>query len=148
MVTGKDYNIGQEAKMDLIDVNGNIINTFGLTEWDAKQQSNLITSEPISRKGKPVHRTAYKGWTGTMAIDRYNSDMDKLADLLEKNYFDGGPEMYFRVTVTERNPATGLDEQWMYNEVCLHMEDAGKRKTDEKVTQTFKWYSSSRQQLI
>lgn len=143
-----DYNLGHEAKLDLIDSQGNIINTYGLIEWNKKQISERISSFPITRKGKPVNRTAYKGWEGDMKIDRFNSDIDALADMLEKNYFDGGPEMYFRITVTERNPKNNQDEQWMYNEVCIHMEDGGSHKTDEKVTQTLKWYSTDRTKLI
>ena len=144
MISG--FNIGKEVSLDLVHPTIGIIPLGLVTAFTARPLKSRLSSIPITDAGLAVYRNIFMGWEGSFDVDRSNSVMDALFQLLEDNYYGGQPETYFMLTETIRNPDTSVDE-YRYINVVLEPEDHGNWRTEEKVTQRLSWVSARRERV-
>jgi hypothetical protein len=142
-----DFNLGNEAQLDLVEASGTLIDIGGLCEFEARQESDAVHTKPLANGGKRITRTIYNGWTGSFKFDRMTAKIDALAQRLEQNYLDGNPEIYFQIMQTIRDPQTGQVNQYQYEQVSLALDEGGSFRADEKVSQTIKFFAARRLQL-
>lgn len=138
------FNIGKEVSLDLIHPSVGVVNFGLLTSFNSRPLRNRLSSMPITNGGKSVFRNVFTGWEGSFEIDRSDSIVDALFQLLEDNFYAGNPETYFMITETIKNPDGSIDE-YRFKNVVLEPEDAGTWKSEDKVAQKFGFVATQRQ---
>jgi hypothetical protein len=138
------FNIGKETALDIIHPLFGIINFGLLTNFNSRPITRLLESLPITNGGESVYRDVFHGWEGTFEVDRTDSTLDALTDILESNYRNGQPETYAMITETITNPDGSID-QYRYKNVVLIPEDHGAWRGEEKVMQRLGFRASRRE---
>lgn len=141
-ITG--FNIGKETSLDLVHPTVGVINFGLLTSFNSRPIRNRLTSTPITNGGKSVFRNVFTGWEGSFEVDRADSVVDTLFQLLEDNFYAGLQETYFMITETIRNPDGSVDE-YRYKNVVLEPEDHGTWRSEDKIQQRFGFVATQRQ---
>lgn len=140
------FNIGKEAAIDFVHPAIGVL-SFGLaTSFETRPIRRRLQSIPITNNGEPVYREIFEGWEGTLEIDRTDSTMDALVQLLEDNYFSGRQETYLMITETITNP-DGTIDAYRYKNVVLEPESQGRWSGEEKVSQRMGWVCSRRERV-
>lgn len=142
-----DFNLGNEALVDLVTPDGRLIDLTGLVEFSVKPLADFVESKPITNGGRTLRRTVYHGFEGSLKFDRQSNAADILHNILESNYFNGGRENYFTLQHTIRDPKSNAINQFQYEECVVMMDDAGTHKADEKVSQEIKFRAARRVQV-
>jgi hypothetical protein len=114
------------------------------TNFTQKADDTLLKSEVIDNGGLPDHRVIPNGWSGTIDVDRASGDFDALFAFLESNYYAGGAQQYFTITVATPNKRTGGTDQYQYQGVVFHGYDPGTYTKTTITKVTVNWAAQQR----
>ena len=140
------FNLGTDKSITIIDNDTNAPISLGgrLVSFKADPKLEDVESAPIDNGGYTQNRTPYKGWTGTIMIDRAQGDFDALQALMESNYYTTGAQKYFTIidrTFNQNNKSTDI-YNFLYTTV--NMETSGDWKNAAKVEVTLKFKAQQR----
>jgi hypothetical protein len=114
------------------------------TNFTQKADDTLLKSEVIDNGGLPDHRVIPNGWSGTIDVDRASGDFDALFAFLEANYYAGGAQQYFTITVSTPNYRTGGIDRYAYQGVVFHGYDPGTYTKTTITKVTVNWAAQQR----
>lgn len=134
-----DFTVGKQLTLVLI-INGAVVGTANLTDFESKQEKIKLKSRPIN--GKPINKWLPDGWTGTMTFDRVDATMDDYFSNEEEAYWAGGavPTIYIQEIVAEND---GSVSQYRYSGVQLEF-DGGSWAADKTVVQKANFVATDR----
>jgi len=114
------------------------------TNFTQKAEDTLLKSEVIDNGGLPDHRVISNGWTGTIEVDRTSGDFDALFAFLEANYYAGGDQQYFSISVKTPNQRTGGTDSYLFQGVVFHGYDPGSYAKSTITKATVNWAAQQR----
>lgn len=135
------FNIGKDRSVTII-VNGAPLSPKTVTSFSAKQESKVITSEPLN--DAPARRKVPRGWSGGLSYDRGDSTLDNYFVLEERTYYAGADADQIQILETTVDPVTRNIAQFRYDNVVLEYEDGGDAKADDRIMQKVKWTAATK----
>ena len=139
-----DFTLGKNKQAVLLLADGTRIDLANLTSFEAKPEMNKVVSKVLNGPRREKH--VYDGWTGTIAIDRENVDLDSLIARLEAAFWLlGGTTSNATLFeyVTELDLSTS---SFMYEDVALSF-DTGSWKSDSAVDMKIMFFARRKKQL-
>lgn len=135
------YSIGRDVTVAVILSNGTALRLGKVLSFDAKQ----VTSEEeiVGLDGVVDHLRFYKGWTGSIKMERRSPDLDNYFATLEANYWAGVGEDTITIQQTISEP-NGSVSQWRYERVLLKYDDPATWEADKSVTQSLSFVAAKR----
>lgn len=125
------FNIGRDARLDIVLANGTPLRPSILTEFSCKQETVDLKSRPLN--DRPIHQIIYDGWTFTATFDRADSVIDDYFCQAEDNYYAGQNATEIYITQTIKDANTGVLSQYRLTGVVMKYDDAGTYKSEDKV---------------
>lgn len=135
------FNIGIDSSLGIV-VNGSALTVLTITEFESKQISTRIESNPLN--APPASRKQPKGWEGTITYDRGSGALDANFVREETAFWAGLDGDVIQLNHTVIDPVSRAPVTYRYTGVTLEYEDGGTWKADEKVSQKVKWWGSIR----
>jgi hypothetical protein len=143
-MSGNDFTLGKNKQAVLICGDGTRIDLSNLTSFEAKPEMNKVVSKVLAGPRREKH--VYDGWTGTIALDRENNDLDSLIAKFEAAFWLMGgttQDATLFEYITELNLSTS---SYMYSDVALSF-DTGTWKSDSAVDMKITFFARRKQQL-
>ncbi len=114
------------------------------TNFTQKSDDTLIKTEVIDNGGLPDHRVIPNGWSGTIEVQRTSGDFDALFAFMEANYYAGGPQQFFSITVNTPNQKTGGVDSYLFQGVVFHGYDPGSYSKMAQTKTSISWAAQQR----
>ncbi len=134
-------NTGIDVSITVFDANTNSNIQFGrITGFDRKQQTSKLESDSIN--DAPIFGTTYRGWAGTINIERNGPQCDQFFAMLETNYYNGTTALTGTILETIKE-TTGMT-QWRYEGVDFDFTEAGRISQRDFVKMTVTWRARRR----
>lgn len=135
------FNVGRDVTLQIFGSNGTIQQWATLTGFDKKQETVHVQSKGMD--GVIRHLELPSGWSGSIMLDRSNSNVDDYFAQLESNYYSGlnVPAAQITETITE---VTGATTQYRYTGVMMKLDDAGHSAGENILSQKVSWACSKR----
>lgn len=114
------------------------------TNFTQKADDNLLKSEVCDNGGLPDYRVLANGWSGTIDVDRTSGDFDALYAFMEANYYAGGDQQYFSISVNTPNQKTGSVDSFLFQGVVFHGYDPGSYAKTTITKVTVNWAAQQR----
>ena len=130
------YNIGRDARLDIIRADGSALSPTILTEFTAKQVTTDLKSLPLN--GRPLHQITF---------DRADSTLDDYFAQSEDQYYAGQNATQIYITQTIKDANTGAISQYRFFGVVLKYDDIGTFKQEDKVAQKVAFMASGRRKV-
>lgn len=135
-----DFSVGRDLSLTIITASGAV--SFSLrTDFQSKQDTTKKQITGLDGKTRFVR--FFKGWSGSLKIQRRDSTVDDYFAQLEAAYFAGINEKAASITqlISENN---GALTQYRYFGVLLDLDDAGKWSGDDTVDQAISFVAERR----
>lgn len=135
------FNLGKDTSVVLISPTGATIDLSIVDSFDAKQQVHSVRIRPLN--GPTQGADLPDGWNFTITVERANQALDVLISELEAGYWSGGvfgTGQCFQYI----NELDGSESIYSFNNVTLHLSDAGSWKADSSVKQSISGFASTR----
>lgn len=139
------FNVGRDVTVTFTNPLTQQPVTWGLvTEFTSRPNTKQIVSNPLS--APPQFADPPDGWDGSFTVDRNSSQVDDLFAALENNYWNGNviPNATIIEYVTE---IAGNTTSYQYTNVSLKLDDAGNKRSQEKITMKISFKASQRLKL-
>ncbi|MDE2468743.1 MAG: hypothetical protein KGL35_08370 [Bradyrhizobium sp.] len=145
MPVSNGFTVGRDVYIDITTATGPLRLPITTTGFDAKQSTKKIESHGLDGVNRFAELPA--GWSGTIDMDRSDSSLDDYFAQAEADYYAGKivPPATITETITEAN---GTVSQYRYIGVVFAFSDAGKKKGDDKVSQSISWSASKRLKVL
>lgn len=77
----------------------------------SEAKDTLLESEPIDGGGVTDARQIPEGWTGSIEVEKSNSNFSALVKFMDANYYNNGGQNYFTIVETIRpsNPTQSVE---------------------------------------
>jgi hypothetical protein len=137
-------NVGVDFNFGLFDTNSQQVLALGdVQSVKETAQKHDIKSMPYN--GPPKFGYVPDGYSGTFAITRTGSQMEKLQITLQNNFNNGVPILagFLNKIVND----SGVVTKYQYTGVTFFLSDIGDISREKTVTQTMVWMASDKQQL-
>jgi hypothetical protein len=124
------FNLGKEASMTLTIVDPvtqqsiPIFSLGKLKSFKASPKHETTIIEGVGDGGVPEARDSFHGLDITYSVARRNGILDKVAQVLQDNYYNGGKQVYATFTQTVPNQ-DGTTDQFQYPKSVLNIKDLG-----------------------
>jgi hypothetical protein len=141
----QSFNVGRDVTVNFTNPLTGAAITWGLvTDFMSSPDTKSIESSPIS--APPVFADPPHGWRGSFTVDRNSSAVDAFFASLETAYWAGTtiPNATIMEYIQEIN---GTVSQFQYLGVSLKLDDAGSKKSQDKITQKISFRCSQRLQI-
>ncbi|MDE2099943.1 MAG: hypothetical protein KGL39_22005 [Patescibacteria group bacterium] len=125
------FNVGTDQSITITAVNPiagvpAIVTLDGKREmFEMKASDVLVKSEPIDNGGIPDHRVVSDGWAGQIQVEKQSANFSLLASFLDQNFYAGGPQQYFQIIETIRQPGGAGVERNQYVDCVFHGYEPG-----------------------
>lgn len=135
------FNVGRDVTLQIFGSDGAVASWSTLTMFDKKQETVHVQSKGMD--GVIRHLELPNGWTGSIGLNRSNSNVDDYFCQLESTYYSGGnvPAAQITETITEVNGGT---TQYRYTGVMMKLDDAGQSSGENILSQKVSWAASKR----
>jgi hypothetical protein len=135
------FNLGKDCTLVLIAPTG-VQTTLSIVEgFEAKQAVHSLRIRPLN--GPPQGADLPDGWNGTFTVERASNAADDLFSQMEQNFWAGGifgvGQIFQYIQEVDQSTST-----YQYNNVTMHLSDAGSYKADSSVKQTIAFFASTR----
>lgn len=134
---------GHQTQIRILE-DGNVVDIVEITKFTAKMDNTMMRSKFVG-KAVPVGDQSIDGWSGNMALEVANDNVEKLIDALVTNNLAGiGVKDYALVDTEMYDDGTSCsylysDVQWAWSK------DTG--SYDTKVTKSLDWQASYRTRI-
>lgn len=137
------YTIGRDVALDVMTSSG-VLRFDKITKFTRKPK--VGTQEIVPLNGQTDELQWPKGWNGTITIERTNSTADDWQAQWEDDYFNGvnRDPSTITETITESNGSVSV---YRYENVQLHLTDAGDASGEKTVAQEFTWTARRRKKV-
>lgn len=138
------FSLGKDCQIVVMAPNGQRIDFSIVTDFDAKQAVHQIRINPLD--GPPQGADVPNGWNGTFNMDRGSNAADALVATIEAGFWAGaalGVGQIFQYI----NEVNGSQSIFSFNNVTMHLSEAGAWRADNNVKQTISFFASTRTQL-
>lgn len=121
------FNVGTDLSLSITrnDTNQQVVLDGKKTRFSSHDKSKLVESQPIDDGGRPDHRVIPGGWTGTIEVDKSQSDFAVLYATIEEAFYDGLQQVYFTLIATEPNADGSGTQRFAYRKAVFHGYDPG-----------------------
>jgi hypothetical protein len=122
------YTLGRDVALDIIGPYGPV--RLKIMAFEAKPK--IANSEITPLNGLTDELLIPKGWTGTIDVERTDSTLDDFWAKWEDDFYNGVVQP--PATITETIQETGGSVSvYRYENVVLHLADAGKKEGEKTV---------------
>lgn len=137
------YSIGRDIALDVMTANG-ALRFDKIMKFTKKPK--IATQEIVPLNGQTDELQWPKGWTGTITIERTGSTADDWQAQWEDDYFNGvnRDPATITETITEPNGSTSV---YRYENVQLHLSNAGDASGEKTIEQEFTWTARRRKKV-
>ena len=139
------FNIGRDARLDIILGDGSRLAPTILTSFTAKQVTVDLKSRPLNDRVQ--HQIIPDGWEGTFEFDRADSTLDDFFAQSEDAYYNGTNAADIYITQTIKDPNTGAISTYRFFGVVMKFDDIGKFTEDGKIEQKVAFMASGRRKV-
>jgi hypothetical protein len=137
-------NVGRDVSIDIVTQLGRF--NFNIrTDFKAKAMTNKRKS--VGADGVIRHVYLPDGWEGSFAFDRADSAVDDFFCVQEDLYYQGVPIQTATITETITN-VDGTISQYLYEGVCLSLDNAGDKKGDDLIKGEIGFGASRRLKIV
>lgn len=137
---------GRDTTIVLSDPNsGGVPAIAYVTTFDTKQDHTKLKSKGLD--GTVRHAVEPEGWSGKIALDRGNNNVDDLFSILEAAYYNGANVLPQTITQTTQE-ADGTISQWQYTGCAIAYDEAGSWQNGKFISQSVSWCASKRIKLV
>lgn len=133
--------IGKDARMDVTQSDGSILNIAQLTDFDVKPITSQIQSKGLD--GIDRFGVIPMGWQMTFSVDRQDRTLDDWWANYEEAYYAGNVIQNISITQTIQE-GDGTISQWRFEGVAINLDDLGNWKADAYVKQKLTAKASKR----
>jgi hypothetical protein len=138
--------VGRDTTIVLNDPNsGGVPAVAHVTSFDTKQDHTKLKSKGLD--GVVRHAVEPDGWSGKIALDRANPNLDKLFAILETAYYAGTNVLPQTITQTIQED-DGTVTQWQYTGCAIGYDEAGAWQNGKFISQSVSWCASKRTLLV
>lgn len=126
------FNIGKDQVVSFTNpLTGAPITWGNITDFHSKPVSAFLISKPISLPQQVM--TTYDGWDGDFTIDRIDATTDDYFAAGEDAFWGGAVIADATIMETIRDSTTGAVHQYQYQGVALKLDDAGSKKSNDRI---------------
>lgn len=146
---GQVYNIGPDASLTItrVDTGAAITLDGKRRSMTYKQDDTVLTDEPIDDGGVVTLRTLPKTWSGVIEVERAQASFSSEVASNEADFFNGAPQAYYTVTLTEPNGAKTNVFRTQFLGTVFHGYDVGPYEREQTVKVKVNFMASQRVQL-
>lgn len=138
------FTVGKDVTVTIVTAGG-VVQFRNFTQFESRQ----MTKDTSSHGMDGVVRWLYipGGWEGSMMYDRMDGTLDNFFAQLEENYYNGQPINAITIdeVITE---VDGSVNAFQYIGAQMKLQNAGRKRGDDKVEQEVSWSASKRTTLI
>lgn len=138
------FNVGKDVTVDFAIVDPvsqqqvSLI-SFGIVKNFKKSMAHETTKvEGVNNSGEVAARDSFHGWNLSFTVTRQNGMLDKLAQIYQDTYLNGGKQILATFTETVRNQNGTIDQYQYARSVCnfgeLGSYDGGGKEVDQSFT--------------
>jgi len=127
------FSVGKDVSLTVVHpITGALMSTNSITDFDASPQTKQIESAPLS--SQPLFADVPHGWKLTFSVDRVDSTWDDFWVAMEQAYWNGQTVTYATINelIQEKN---GSVSHFTYLNVALRLDNAGSKKSQDKIVQ-------------
>lgn len=144
MSTVQQFNIGRDCSLVCIAGDKGRVDFTEITGFMSKAEVTKARIKPLNKPAKEVHIP--EGWTGSFEIERASSAADDLQASIEDGFWSGQGLPYGTIFQYIRE-VDGKLSTFQYEEVAMHLSDAGDWKSDSVVKQKVEFFASRRRKI-
>lgn len=137
------FSTGFDCQVVLIGPKGRVDLSL-VTGFSANQTVKTIRVDPLN--APPIEAHLPSGWTGEFMLERNSSAADDFFSNLEQDYWAGrsiGFSTLYQY-VQEKDESTST---YQYDQVAIHLSDAGSWKAEGSVSQKITFFASTRKRI-
>lgn len=135
--------LGKDVRLVIVAGGGTVLDVppSAITKFSAKPTTG--DEKRTGMDGEVRHLITHEGWSGSLEIDRLDSQIEDYWAAAEAAYFAGQSLPWGTIQETIQEPS-GAITQWRYERVVLKVDDLGDREGNKTIKMKVSFMASRR----